>query len=99
MACILDPTMRKEVKATIRKDLTFTGTDMATTVAMVATVDTAIDTINRPIVMVFCEAMTRASGVTAETIAGETIATMAAGRSPGNPAAFEHAGEFVRVRK
>src|SRR5437588_6701842 len=97
MACILDPTMRKEVKATIRKDLTFTGTDMATTVAMAATVDTAIDTINRPIVMVFCEAMTRASGVTVETIAGETIATMAAGRFPGNPAAFEHAGEFVRV--
>ena len=76
--------MRKEVKATIRNDLTFIVTDVAAMVAMVTTVDTAIDTINRPIAMAFCVATTRASDVTAEAIAGETIATMAAGRFPGN---------------
>jgi len=92
--------MPKEVKATTRKDLIFIGTDMATMVAMVTTVDTAIDTINRPIAMAFCVAMTRASDVTAETIAGETIATMAAGRSPGNVRhlAFEDAGGLLRSK-
>ena len=93
--------MRKEVKATIRKDLTFIVTDMATMVAMVTTVDMAIDPINRPIAMAFCVATTRASGATAETIGGETIAIMAACRSLGKirHLAFEHAGGFAGVRK
>ncbi|PYS61517.1 MAG: hypothetical protein DMF74_16175 [Acidobacteria bacterium] len=99
-ACTLDRTMRKEVKATIRKDLTFIVTDMATMVAMVTTVDMAIDPINRPIAMAFCVATTRASDVTADTIGGETIATMAAGRSPGNVRhiAFEYLGGLVRSK-
>src|SRR5260370_41695356 len=80
--CILDRTMPKEVKTTIRKDLIFIETDMATMVAMVTTVDTAIDTINRHIAMAFCEGTTRASDVTADTNAGEKIRAMAAGLSP-----------------
>ena len=94
-ACTLDRTMRKEVKTTIRKDLTFIVTDMATMGAMVTTVDTAIDTISRPIAMAFCVGTTRASDVMADTIGGETIATLAAGRSPGNVRhlAFEYPGD------
>jgi len=100
MACTLDRTMRKEVKGTIRKDLTFIVTDMATMGAMVTTVDTAIDTISRPIAMAFCVGTTRASDVMADTIGGETIATLAAGRSPGNVRhlAFEYPGGLVRSK-
>ena len=92
--------MRKEVKGTIRKDLTFIVTDMATMGAMVTTVDTAIDTISRPIAMAFCVGTTRASDVMADTIGGETIATLAAGRSPGNVRhlAFEYPGGLVRSK-